>query len=279
MISSQPQWSRHLIHGLYLAILILGAVTMFVPFLWSLSTALKPLSESLAFPPQWWPHPVDVQNFISIWKLVPVARWFANSFLVASIVTVLNLVFDSMAGYALARINFPGKNFVFIGILSMLMVPFQSVMLPVYILLRALGLLDSYAGMILPMAVSAMGVFLMRQAFLTIPQEMEDAATIDGAGRLRMFVQISLPMVIPNMLTLALMMFLASWNNFLLPLLVANRTHLWTLPLGIVMFQQEYFVNWPLLMAAGVIATLPIALVYLLFQKWFIQGVASTGIK
>ena len=161
----------------------------------------------------------------------------------------------------------------------MLMIPFQSVMLPVYILLRWLGLLDNYGGMIVPVLVSAMGVFLMRQAFLTVPQELEDAAMIDGAGRLRMFWQIALPMVTPNLMTLALMIFMGSWNNFLLPLLVANRSHLWTVPLGIVMFQQEYFVNWPYLMAASVLATLPIAILFLVFQRFFVRGVATTGLK
>jgi multiple sugar transport system permease protein len=184
-----------------------------------------------------------------------------------------------MAGYALARIRFRGRSLVFFGIISMLMIPFQSIMLPVYIILRALGLINSYAGIILPQIVSAMGVFLMRQAFLNVPQEVEESAIIDGASRWRIFAQISLPMVQPSLLTLALMMFMGAWNNFLLPLLVANNQNFWTLPLGMVMFQQQYYTNWPYLMAAAVMATIPIAVLFLLFQRWFIQGISTTGLK
>lgn len=271
-----PYW---ITRAIYLTILVLGALAMFIPFLWSVSTALKPLSQAMTFPPQWWPHPVIWNNFIALWHIVPLGHWFLNSLIVGILVTAGNLVFDSMAGYALARIPFRGRNVLHLGIVAMLMIPFQSVMLPVYIVLRSLGLLDSYAGLILPVIVSAMGVFLMRQAFLSLPAELEDAARIDGAGRFRMYAQIALPAVKPTLMTLALMIFMSSWNNFLLPLLVANRSHLWTLPLGIVMFQQQYFVNWPYLMAASVVATIPVALIFLLFQRWFVQGVATTGIK
>lgn len=206
-------------------------------------------------------------------------QWFINSTIVAVAVVIGNLILDSMAGYALARIRFRGRSLVFFGIISMLMIPFQSIMLPVYIILRALGLINSYAGIILPQIVSAMGVFLMRQAFLNVPQEVEESAIIDGASRWRIFAQISLPMVQPSLLTLALMMFMGAWNNFLLPLLVANNQNFWTLPLGMVMFQQQYYTNWPYLMAAAVMATIPIAVLFLLFQRWFIQGISTTGLK
>lgn len=271
--------TRWISRGLYLAILTGGALLMFVPFAWSLSTSLKGLGQAMTYPPVWWPHPFQVANYAKIWHIVPIGQWFINSVLVASAVTAANLIFDSLGGYALARVKFPGKRFWYMGIVAMLMIPFQAVMLPLYIVMKDLGLLDNYGGLIAPVAVSAMGIFLMRQAFLTLPSELEDAARIDGAGRFRMFWQLSLPLVTPTLLTLALMIFLASWNNFLLPLLVANRASLWTLPLGIVMFQQEYFVNWPYLMAAAVLATLPIGLVFLVFQRWFIRGVATTGLK
>ncbi len=263
----------------YLVILAFGALVMFIPFAWSLSTSLKPLSEALAYPPQWIPRVFDWGNYVKIWKLVPLARWFGNSAIAAFGVTVANLVLDSMAGYALARLDFRGKRLLFLGVLAMLMVPFQSVMLPVYIILKDLGLLDNYYGLILPLAVQAVGVFLMRQAFLNLPEELEDAAAMDGAGRFRMFWQLSLPLVIPSLLTLGLISFMLSWNNFLLPLLVANQPNLWTVPLGVVMFQQEYFVNWPYLMAAAVMTTIPVAVVFLAFQKWFVKGIATTGIR
>jgi len=160
-----------------------------------------------------------------------------------------------------------------------MVIPFQAIMLPVYIVLRDLGLINSYMGMILPQAVSAMGVFLKRQAFLNVPAEVEESAIIDGASRWRLFWQISLPMVEPSLLTLALIVFMGSWNNFLLPLLVANNQSFWTLPLGMVMFQQQYYTNWPYLMAAAVMATIPITILFLVFQRWFIQGIATTGLK
>ncbi len=265
--------------ALYLLVLFCGALVMFIPFAWSLSTSLKPLSQSLAYPPVWIPRVFDWSNYVKIWQIVPLARWFLNSGIAATGVTLCNLVFDSMAGYALARLQFRGKQFLFIGVLAMLMVPFQAVMLPVYILLRYLGLLDNYFGLIIPLAVQAVGVFLMRQAFLNLPADLESAARIDGAGSFRTFWQLSVPLVAPSLLTLGLISFMLSWNNFLLPLLVANREHLWTVPLGIVMFQQEYFVNWPYLMAAAVMTTIPVAVIFLIFQKWFVRGIATTGMN
>ncbi len=252
---------------------------MLIPFLWTLSTSLKPLSQALVFPPHWVPHPVLWGNYVGTWDTVPMAQWFLNSAIVSIVVVIGNLVLDSLAGYALARIDFRGRSLVFFGVIAMLMIPFQSIMLPVYIVLRSLGLINSYAGLILPQLVSAMGVFLMRQAFLAIPREVEESAIIDGAGRWRIFWQMALPMVGPSLLTLALIIFMGSWNNFLLPLLVANNQNFWTLPLGIVMFQQQYYTNWPYLMAAAVMATIPITIIFLVFQRWFIQGISTTGMK
>ena len=278
MVGSNSTLSR-VSRGLYLLILTAGALVMVIPFFWSLSTSLKPLSEALVFPPRWIPHPFLWKNYVLTWKTVPMGQWFVNSAIVAVVVVIGNVVLDSMAGYALARIRFRGRSLVFFGIISMLMIPFQSIMLPVYIILRTLGLINSYAGMILPQLVSAMGVFLMRQAFLNVPHEVEESAIIDGASRWRIFAQISLPMVQPSLFTLALMMFMGAWNNFLLPLLVANNQNFWTLPLGVVMFQQQYYTNWPYLMAAAVMATIPIAVLFLVFQRWFIQGISTTGLK
>lgn len=278
MVGSNSTLSR-VSRGLYLLILTAGALVMVIPFFWSLSTSLKPLSEALVFPPKWIPHPFLWKNYVLTWKIVPMGQWFVNSAIVAVVVVIGNVVLDSMAGYALARIRFRGRSLVFFGIISMLMIPFQSIMLPVYIILRTLGLINSYAGMILPQLVSAMGVFLMRQAFLNVPHEVEESAIIDGASRWRIFAQISLPMVQPSLFTLALMMFMGAWNNFLLPLLVANNQNFWTLPLGVVMFQQQYYTNWPYLMAAAVMATIPIAVLFLVFQRWFIQGISTTGLK
>lgn len=265
--------------GIYLAILVFGALVMFVPFLWSLSTSLKPVTQSLTFPPQWIPHPFKWSNYANTFNIVPMGRWFANSLIAAGGVTFLNLAFDSMAGYALARIDFRGRGVIFIGVLALLMVPFQAVMLPVYILLRFFHLLNNYGGLILPLAVQPVGVFLMRQAFVNLPQDLDDAAMIEGAGRFRMFWQLSLPLVTPTLLTLGLISFMASWNNFLIPLLVIDRESLYTLPLGVVMFQQQYFTNWPYLMAAAVIATVPVAIIFVVFQRWFVRGVATQGLR
>ncbi|POB09601.1 sugar ABC transporter permease [Sulfobacillus sp. hq2] len=280
MVGSQTEKLLNRIsYGIYLLILTVGAIIMLIPFLWTLSTSLKSLGQALVYPPQWIPHPPLWDNFVKTWSIVPMGHWFWNSMVVSVSVVVGNVVLDSMGGYALARINFRGRSVVFFAIISMLMIPFQSIMLPVYIILRDLGLINSYAGLILPQLVSAMGVFLMRQAFLNVPGEIEESAIIDGASRFRIFWRIALPMVVPTLLTLALMMFMGSWNNFLLPLLVANNETFWTLPLGVVMFQQQYYTNWPYLMAAAVIATVPITILFLLLQKWFIQGISTTGLN
>lgn len=252
---------------------------MVSPFLWTVSTSLKPLSQAMDFPPKWIPHPFLWKNYVGTWKTVPMGQWFVNSSIVSVASVIGNLILDSLAGYALARINFRGKTIVFFVIVSMLMIPFQAIMLPVYIILRDLRLINSYAGIILPQLVSAMGVFLMRQAFQNVPNEIEESAIMDGAGRFRMFWQISLPMVMPTLLTLALMIFMGSWNNFLLPLLVANNQNFWTLPLGMVMFQQQYYTNWPYLMAAAVMVTVPVTILFLVFQRYFIQGIATSGLK
>jgi ABC-type glycerol-3-phosphate transport system permease component len=279
MVTGGRGLAQRVSRALFIAILLFGALVMMIPFAWSLSTALKPLSLSMQFPPVWWPHPWVWSNFTEVFQIVPFARWFLNSFIVAASVTLGNLIIDSLAGYALARIDFKGRTVLFIAIVAMLMVPFQAVMLPVYLLLRALGLIDTYLGMILPAVVSSMGIFLMRQAFLNIPRELDDAAIMDGCGRLRMFWQIAVPQVGPSLLTLALMIFVGSWNNFLLPLLVANNPNLWTVQLGIVQFQLQYQTNWPYLMAAGAMATVPIALLFLIFQRRFVQGWTISGIQ
>jgi ABC-type glycerol-3-phosphate transport system permease component len=275
----QRGWGPRVSRLLFLLILTVGAVVMVIPFLWSLSTALKPEGQALAFPPIWVPHPMLWSNFLKTWHIVPIGQWFFNSAVVAVAVVLANLVFDSLAGYALARIDFRGRTLLFLGVVSMLMIPFQAIMLPVYVILKDLNLLNSYAGMILPQVVSAMGVFLMRQAFTTIPREIDEAAIMDGASHWRIFWRIALPMVRPNLLTLALMMFMGAWNNFLLILLVANNQNLWTLPLGMVLFQQQYYTNWPFLMAASIMATVPVAILFLIFQRSFIQGIATTGIR
>lgn len=279
MVTGNRGLAQRVSRALFLLVLTVGALVMLIPFAWSLSTALKPLSLSMQFPPVWWPHPFVWGNFSAVLRIVPFVQWFVNSFIVAGSVTVGNLIIDSLAGYALARIDFKGRNIVFLAIVAMLMIPFQAVMLPVYLLLRALGLINTYLGMILPTVVSSMGIFLMRQAFLNIPRELDDAAIIDGCGRLRMFLQIAVPQVGPSLLTLALMIFVGSWNNFLLPLLVANSPNLWTIQLGIVQFQSEYTTNWPYLMAAGIMAIIPIALLFLIFQRRFVQGWTISGIN
>lgn len=279
MVTGHRSRAQRVSRVVFVAVLTFGALVMLIPFAWSVSTALKPLSLSMQYPPVWWPHPFVWTNFTDVFRLVPFARWFMNSGITAGAVTLGNLIIDSLAGYALARIDFKGRNLLFIAIVAMLMVPFQAVMLPVYLLLRALGLINTYLGMILPSIVSSMGIFLMRQAFLNIPKELDDAAIMDGCGRLRMFWQIAVPQVGPSLLTLALLIFVGAWNNFLLPLLVANNPSLWTVQLGIVQFQLQYTTNWPYLMAAGVMATLPIAVLFLIFQRRFVQGWSISGIQ
>ena len=267
-------------------LLILGAVVMVLPFLWMISTSLKSQTEVYGYPPQWIPSTLIWDNYVRAWQAAPFARYFFNSIVVALAVTLGTLATSSLAAFAFARIRFPGREVLFAVYLSSMMIPHQMTIIPSFLVLRDLGDispalgLDSYFALIAPFIAGAFGVFLLRQSFLTLPNELEDAAILDGCGKLGFLWRIVIPLSRPALATLALFTFMANWNSYLWPLIVTNSNDMRTVQIGLKYFVgQEGGSQWSLLMAAAVFITLPVILVYLLVQKQFVQGIAGTGIK
>lgn len=262
---------------LFYMILIGYSVITLGPFLWSAITSLKPTSEvnSLSINLK----DLSFKNYIFVFQNYPFLRWTVNSIIVAAVVTCGNLVFNSMAGYALARINFPGKNSIFLAVLGMMMIPGQVVMVPTYILLSKLGWINTYQGMTIPFLTSLFGIFLMRQFYLSIPKEVEEAAEIDGLGRFGTFFRIVMPMSKTALSTQFILMFTGNWNSFLWPSLLAQSTEMYTLPVGLNSFYGQYFQASDQVMAGVMILSLPSILIFFLLQKNFVKGLTNSGGK
>jgi multiple sugar transport system permease protein len=262
--------------------LIAYALLMFVPFAWTLITSFKtnPDSVRLTFIPE--PFVLEGWNkaFNELNPALPVL--FFNSALIAGAVTVTNLILGSMAGYAFARLRFPGREFLFLLVLGTLMIPDQLRLVPVYQILTSLGLVRGtlqYIAVILVLAVSASSIFLLRQYFMSIPHDLEEAAKIDGAGFFTTYWRVMLPLASPALAAVAILSFQGAWNGFFWPLiLLQDRAH-WTLPLGLSQFRFAYFTEWPALMAVVTMATLPILILYLFFQRYFVEGIAAAAVK
>jgi multiple sugar transport system permease protein len=264
----------------YTLLFLLAAVFLY-PFLLAISTSLKSLPEIASNPVGLFPQSITLDGYRRMENL-NITRWAFNSAFVATVITVGNLLFASMAGYALARIPFPGSNVVFLSILGTMMVPGIVLLIPLFIILRQLGFIDSYWGLTLPKLVAAFGVFLMKQFFESIPKEMEEAARIDGANRLQMFFRVILPMARPALVALVIFTFQGAWNDFMFPLIVVSvRQELYTLPLGLAILRGALGENlqWNAILAGSLLTTLPMALVFLYFQRYFIEGISYSGIK
>lgn len=258
--------------------LIAGSVIMVLPFVWMVSTSLKAPHEIFTYPPVWLPRPPVWENYRQAVSVMPFGRFYLNSLIVAVGVTVLQLLTSSLAAFAFARLRFRGREAIFLLYLATLMIPFQVTMIPNFILMRFLGWFDSYQALILPPAFSAFSTFLMRQFFLGIPRELDDAARLDGASSFRIWWQIILPLSGPVVAALTIFTFLNSWNDFLWPLVITNSLEMRTLPVGLTAFQGQYKVEWHLLMAGSVIAILPVLVVYVIGQKSFVQGITLSGL-
>jgi multiple sugar transport system permease protein len=263
---------------LYL-LLVIGAASMLVPFLWMLSTSLKPDQYVLSMPPQLLPRPLTLASYIRLFELFPMGRMFANSVIVAVLTTLGQLFTSSMAAYAFARIRFRGSAALFLLYLATLMIPFQVIITPLFILMRYLGWINTYQGLILPGVFSAFGTFLLRQFIATIPRELDEAAFIDGASHLAVYWHIILPLTRPALATLGVFSFMASWNAFLWPLFVVRDLELMTLPVGLAVLHGRWLTQWNLVMAGAVITVVPMLLVYLLAQRHFVRGVVLSGLK
>jgi multiple sugar transport system permease protein len=259
-------------------ILIPLAALMVTPLAWMVMTSIQTPDEARRFPPVF-PSGIHWQNYTDAINAAPFGRFFLNSFLVTGATVLGNLVFCSLAGYAFARFRFFGRDVLFILLLATLMIPFQVVMIPIFLIMRHLGLVDSLGALILPNLVTPFGIFLMRQFFRTLPIELEEAAKIDGCSRLGTLIRIVLPLSGPALATLAVIAFLWNWNDFLWPLVVIQSEHNMTLQLGLSTFQGAHSTAWTLLMAGNVLAVLPMLVAFLLAQRQFVNSIASAGIK
>jgi len=260
--------------------LLIGLVIMVVPFVWMLLGSFKTTAELRQVPPTWWPENFTLDNFTNLFGRENFARYFFNSTVVAVSVTIGNLVFCSMLGYALAKLEFPGKRVVFLLVLATLLVPSVVTFMPLFLVASNLGILNTHAGLILPFLAGAFGVFLMRQFIMGIPDELLDAARVDGAGEYYIFWRIVMPLCGAPLATLAILTFLGSWNSFLWPLVAALTQDLYTLPVAVALFstgQQES--NIALQLAGAVIVVAPVVLIFIVLQRFFTQGIAMTGIK
>ena len=267
-------------------ILIVTCLLSIFPFLWLTSTSLKGINEDIfAYPPQIIPQDFTWMNYIEVWQRVDFMGYFWNSLIVAGLTVFLNLVLSSLAAYPLARMQFKGKKVVFFSILSTIMIPFQAIMLPVYLITLKLHLIDSinnalgYIGLVMPFAVSAFGIFLMRQAFLKIPREVEEAAIVDGCNVFQMFVKVVLPMVKPTLAVLAVFTFIGSWGEFLWPSIMLTKESMYTLPVGINNLQGMFSPNWRFIAAGSILSTIPIIIFFLMMQKYFISGENDGAVK
>jgi multiple sugar transport system permease protein len=274
-------------------LLAAGGVTMILPFLWMLSTSLKPEKQIFRYPPVWIPHTWEWANYTRAMQAAPFGQYFINTIIYAVVVTVSNVLLCSLAAYAFARLRFRGRDTLFLLVLGTMMIPGQVTMVPVFIMLKRWplvggndwlglgghGLLNSYSGLVLPAAVGAFGIFLLRQFFMTLPRDLEDAARIDGCSEAGIYWRIILPLSRPALATLAIFTFTGAWNEFLWPLLITSKDSMKTLQLGLQVFQSQYTTRWDLLMAGTVVVTLPVLLIFLAGQRYFTRGIAMSGIK
>ncbi|MEI9907491.1 MAG: carbohydrate ABC transporter permease [Actinomycetota bacterium] len=256
-------------------------LAMLFPFIWMVSSSLKVGAEAFATPPTLIPKHPTLENYRRVFEIIDLPRLFLNSLIISIIIVTLQLTTASLAGYAFARLHFRGKNAIFVVYLATMMIPFQVILVPMFIEMRQLGLIDSYLGLILPTCTSAFAVFLMRQVMLGIPRELEEAAILDGASHFRLFRSIALPLCVPTLATLGILGFMGTWNAFLWPLVMIYSPEKMTLPLGLALLSGEHSSSndWPMIMAGTTLSIIPIVIVYLLFQRKIAQSFLTAGLK
>lgn len=267
----------------FYVILIFIAAGMLVPFLWMITTSLQPPGSAFSYPPKILPDHFDLRNYKQLFSLVPFGRYFLNTMLVTALTVIGQLLFCSTAAYAFAQLNFIGRKAFFVLFLATMMIPFQVTMIPLFLIVFKLGWVNSYTGLVAPGVSSAFGIFLLRQAFLTIPRDYQDAARIDGAREWTVFFRIFLPLTKPALATVSVFAFMGTWNDLLWPLLVSRDENHRTLELGLAYFNASSSAfqqpNWPLMMAASVVVLMPVLIVYVAAQRYFVSGIALSGVK
>ena len=264
---------------LYLALVLISVITVF-PFLWMFSTSLKRPGDALVIPPQWIPDPLTFENYARLFKILPFSLFFANSLKISLLVVLGQLLVCSLGGFGFARLSFRGKATAFAILIGSLMMPVAIRIIPLYLGYKAIGWLDTHYPIIIPVVLAnTFGTFLFRQFFMTIPDDLEDAAVIDGCGLFRVYWSVMMPQAGPVISTVAIFAFMSSWNNFLEPLIYLNNMRKFTVPIGLSFFQGTYVTEYTALMAGTTVAVLPILIVYFLAQDYFVKGIVTTGIK
>lgn len=258
-------------------LLIVGSVVMAFPFVWMVLSAFKPLKEIFRF--GFWPKVWTISNFADVILRTQFPRWFLNSLIVAGISTVSVLFFASLVGYTLTRLRFPGRNLIFLLILSTLMIPTEMLVIPWYVMSTEYGWVNTFWGIAFPGLIPAFGVFLMRQFFESLPRDLFDAGRVDGVSEFGLFWRVGLPLVGPGLAALGIFNFVGNWNAYLWPLIVAKSPSMRTIPVGVAFFSGEAGTEWNLIMAAAALAVIPVLLVFFIFQRQIIEGVVLTGVK
>jgi multiple sugar transport system permease protein len=260
-------------------IVILVTLTMLAPFVWMLSASLKLDRDVFAFPIEWIPHVPRWRNYVDIWTKIPLAVFVYNTVKLTVIVTILQLLTSSFAAYAFAKLRFPYKNTLFLAYIATIAMPWQVYMVPQFIMMRGFGLTNTLTALICLQAFTAFGVFLMRQFYMSIPDELCEAARIDGMSEYGIWWRIMLPLSMPALSTLTIFTFVTTWNDFLGPLIYLTKTEVKTIQIGIRMFITQYTQEYGLIMAASVVSLIPVLIVFLALQRFFVEGIASTGLK
>jgi putative chitobiose transport system permease protein len=253
---------------------------MLFPLFWLIGTSLKSPTENIfSFPPQILPTQPTLENFRKVWETYPFGTYLFNSAIVAFLTVTLNLLFSALAAYPLARLDFKGRDLIFATIVSTIMIPFQIVMIPLYVLVVNLGLRNTYLGLIFPTLASAFGIFLLRQAFQGVPKELEEAARMDGCSELGIWWHVMIPAIRPALITLAIFVFIGSWSDFLWPLIVIDRPEYYTLPLGVASLAGTFSLDWRAIAAGSVMAIAPVLIVFLILQRYIIPTDVGSGVK
>lgn len=266
-------------NGILLLLMWFIVVIMVLPFIWMLSTSLKENGRVLIFPPQWIPDPCLWENYGYTWTAANMGLYFKNTVIVTAVVTIGQTITCSLAAYAFSRLTFKGRDALFLIYLGTMMIPFQVILIPLYILMRNFGWVDTYKALTIPFIFSAYNTFLLRQSFLTIPKSLDESAIIDGCGYFGIYSRIILPLSKPALITQAIFCALWAWNDLLWPTVIVNTDRVRTLVVGLQMFKTAYAIQWNYLMAGTCISVIPMLLLYLFCQKYFVEGISTTGIK
>ncbi len=280
VFSGMPEKRKNqLMKGIIYVAMTIVTIFMLFPFYWMLVTAVKPVNEIFAFPPKLWPSEFHWENFREVLELRDFGTYFKNSAIVTIIATVITVCINLLAGYAFAKYQFRGKEFLFLIVLSTLMIPLQVIMIPNFMIISKLGMINTYQGLILPPCAEAFGLFLSRQFLSTLPDALIESARIDGASEFHIFRSIILPNSRSLLSVLIIFTFMWRWNDFQWPLIILSDSSMYTVQLGLSMLNGSNYVNWNQLMSASLLSVLPVIIIFFIFQKQFVQGIASTGIK